>query len=577
LEIADSEDDIDVVGMFFLIEFCLTAIAIAAACAFPNLGAIWFEKVEQQLGCLARRRGLAVVVVGLTALVARAALLPIEGIPRPGIHDEFSYLLAADTFAHGRITNPTHPMWVHFETFHVIQQPTYTSKYPPAQGLFLTLGQVLLGHPFWGVWLSVGLMCATICWMLQGWLPPIWALVGGLLALIRLGTFSYWANSYWGGAVAATGGALVLGALPRIKRHQRIRDALLMGLGLAILANSRPYDGLIFSLPVGIALIVWMCRNKRATLGRVAVRIVLPLGLVLAVTGAGMLYYFWRTTGSPFRSPFFLNAQAYEPVPVFPWQSIKPVPAYHHPALRNFYLGLPLAQYEFARSHPSWFVLSRTAFLCFFFIGPVLGLPLFMLGVILPRDMSYTDIGHRTRFLLLVCCVSFVGLLLPIYILPHYAAPVTSALYTSLLLAMQRIRRWRLRGERSGLAIVRAVFASCVVLLLLRAAAPVLHIPVPPTLIHSWCSPDYQNLDRARTLARLEGYERAQLAIVRYKPDHDWDREWVYNAPDIDRAKVVWARDMGSAQNEELISYFKNRQVWLVEPDETPPKLSLIR
>ena len=212
-----------------------------------------------------------------------------------------------------------------------------------------------------------------------------------------------------------------------------------------------------------------------------------------------------------------------------------------------------------------------------FFIGPVLSLPLFTLGVILPHDMSYTDIGHSTRFLLLVCCVSFVGLLLPIYILPHYAAPVTSAIYASLLLAMQRIRRWHLRGERTGLAIVRAVSATCVVLLLLRAAAPLLHISVPPTVIHTWCSQDYQNLDRARTLARLEGYERGQLAIVRYKPDHDWDREWVYNDADIDRARVVWARDMGSAQNEELISYFKGRQVWLVEPDETPPKLSPIR
>ncbi len=361
------------VGMFFLIEFCLTIIAIGVACVFPNLGASWFERVEQQLGCLARRRGLAVVVVGLTALAARAALRPIEGIPQPGIHDEFSYLLGADTFARGRITNPTHPMWIHFETFQVIQQPTYTSKYLPAQGPILAVGQVFLGHPFWGLWLSVGLMCAAICWMLQGWLPPIWALLGGLLALIRLGTFSYWANSYWGGAVAATGGALVLGALPRIKRHQRARDALLMGLGLAILANSRPYDGLIFSLPVGIAFIVWMYRKKRATLGRVAARIVLPLRLVLAVTGAGMLYYFWRSSGSPIRSPFFVYAQAYDPIPVFPWESIKPQPAYHHAALRNFYFGLPLAQYEFARSHPSWFVLTRTAFLCFFFVGPVLG------------------------------------------------------------------------------------------------------------------------------------------------------------------------------------------------------------
>ena len=126
----------------------------------------------------------------------------------------------------------------------------------------------------------------------------------------------------------------------------------------------------------------------------------------------------------------------------------------------------------------------------------------------------------------------------------------------------------------AGLFLVRAIPVLCVVLAMLRLYAQPLNIELPSALMSTAYGTAPLGLQRAHVLAELGKRAGGQLAIVRYTPGHDIFGEWVYNAADIDRSKVVWAREMDSAGNLELLKYFKDRQAWLVEPDLNPPRVS---
>lgn len=532
-------------------------VAVVLAAVYPQLGGARLRRFELWLAAVARRRRLSVLLCFTTVMVVRVALLPVMPAPPLAFQDDFSYLLAADTFAHWRLANPPHPMWTHFETFHVIFHPTYASMYPPFQGLLLLLGK-MLGHPFVGVALSLGLMCAAICWMLQAWLPPGWALLGGLLPTARIGIFTYWANSYCGGAVAAIGGALVLGAWPRIVRRPRLRDALVLGLGLAILANSRPYEGFILSLPVAVYLFLWMLGKRRPPPEVILPRVVLPVFLLLTMTGGAMGYYFSRVTGSPIRMPYQVNRAAYGVAPYFVWQTQNAVPAYRHAAMRDFYMHIELPAYQRMRSANGFVHETAIKFLVIwgFYLGPVLTIPLLAL--------PWTLRDRRIRRLMVTGMFSVIGVVVVTFFIPHYVAVITAIIIALVLQSMRHLRLWRPEGRAIGTALVRALVMLSVVLIPLHAWL--------------WARGDTKNLasigpQRARIMIALEALPDKQLVIVRYRPQHDPLQEWVYNDADIDGSKVVWARDMGPEQNRELIHYYKDRRVWVVEVDDRTAKL----
>jgi hypothetical protein len=561
--------DAAVIGAFSLKSIPLRYVAFATlgllALFFPLLGQNIFRRIERAVSDFSARTPQAMCVLFILIIAARLLTLLRLHVPLPGIHDSFSYLLMGDTFAHGRLTNPPHPMWVSFETFHVNWLPTYSSMYPPAQGFVLALGQ-LLGHPWIGVLLSDAAMCVAIFWMLQAWMPSRWAFLGGALAGLKFGIASYWMNSYWGGAVAAIGGALVLGALARVTKHARVRDTILLGVGLAILANSRPYEGLIFSIPAAVWFLVWLVgRVKSSGALRATLRqVVAPLLAVLFATAAFIGYYDWRLTGNALLMPHTLNMRTYHSAAVFLWQHPGPEKQYRNSQFDDFYNGWERSDYQ-----TTWADAIRATELkrdnlnrTFLWPGLLLAVP----------GLPFVFRDHKMRFLLLTFAIVSIGVLVVVWSQPHYAAPLTCVVYAIIVQMLRHLRTMRIGARPIGVALSRAA-----VLLLALDTANYVRL--------GWCDPKIWNCEgdvsRFVIADRLEHTPGRHLIMVRYEEDnHNIHDEWVYNGADIDGAKVLWARELDAEQNVKLFAYFKDRKVWLVTPDSdntylepyTPPE-----
>ena len=327
---------------------CLLVFAGAFFCPrrFGKMQRLSFLRpLENALNRFAQRRALAILTVGVLALALNAAISLGGQMPQPSVHDEFSYLLAADTFAHERLSNPMHQFWQHFESFHIIQQPTYNSKYPPGQGLMLAIGQVLFALPVAGSWLGTAFACMAICWALQQWLRARTAFLGGLLAVVHP-VIIFWTQGFWGNQLALLGGALVVGALPFFSSENRMvpsRAGWIFGVGCALMLITRPFEGAALTAFLLVVIAGQLLRRpKEKQLDsaqplnalRRSVRAVLPIAIVLCGTLGFWGFYNYRVTGKATRMPYAVHHQTYGISPLFIWEKFRPTPVYRHRELR---------------------------------------------------------------------------------------------------------------------------------------------------------------------------------------------------------------------------------------------------
>ena len=380
-----------------------------------------------------RNTTVAVGVVFATSL-AVSLLLGLLKTPEPVVHDEFSYLLTADTFSQGRLANPTHPLWRQMETFHVIHEPTYVAKYPPGQGAVLAIGQVLFGSPIAGVWLSLALACAAVCWMLQAWVPRRWAFIGGLLVCFHPAIQYCWGQSFWGGALAMLGGALVFGAAPRLARRIDVAPATLLGLGLVLLAFGRPFEGLVASLPVMVWLALRLYSDPDRNARVVVLYLATPVMVFMLAGAVAWMTYNVRTTGSPFEMAYSIYEDRYDPARPFVFERPQHV-SYGHADLERFWRWSYNESYLKQRTFLSFVFWRAVAWASMFgfFVPPILVLPLL---TIRGRRSS-----PRTTLALLTVTTFLIAQLTVRWTYPHYFAPITVLFFYAFVEGLRHVTR----------------------------------------------------------------------------------------------------------------------------------------
>jgi hypothetical protein len=523
------------------LETGLVGLSLLLAAGGLSVNRVLPERWLDSFDRFSARKYLPILAIIAAAGVVRLALLPWYPIPLPIIHDEFSYLLGAQTFALGRLTNPTHPMWVHFETFWVLQQPTYVSIYPPAQAAMLAVG-IVMGNPWFAVLGCWMLTCGAFVWMLRPWFPPGWAFCGGILLFSRT-LMSYWSDSYWGGALAALSGAIIVGAAGRIwfQRTARWRYGWLLGAGIAVLLNRRPFEGLLLTAGIGLMLIYWLFKKADRPVVRQAIRVAVPALAVLLPCGAFIGYYNARATGNPLVLPYVKGFETYFSARHDILIPAAPEPVYRNPELRTFYRAC-YTYYRYRQQH----FLRSLAGLVFhswqFYLGPSLSLPLLL-------ALPWIWRSRRIRPILLILAGCLEVNATETWLFPHYIACEAPLMWIIVIESMTILAaRW----PNWGRSVVAASLIGC--------AFGVPGSVLSPVIRNIRRDPSWPRSRIAATLAATPG---KHLVLVKYLPGRDLhDPEWVYNEPDIDSSRIVWARDLGPEQNARCFDYFRGRRIW---------------
>ncbi len=478
-------------------------------------------------------------------------MVSIAGVPVPQTHDEFAYLLAADTFLHGRLVNPAPFSPPHFEYFHILIEPVYTAKFPPLQGVFLAIGKVLTGFPIAGVWLAGLLSSLVIYWLQRAFFSLRWSLFGTILWIFAPLNL-VWSDSYWGGHLAVIGGALSVGAFFRYLQFESLKYLFVWGVGIFLLLNSRLYEGTVLT---GILVSLWvfeMSKSRKLTKGIYQGGAVFVL--IILFNLACIAFYNYTVTQNPLLLPYSLQHSRFHKVPLFVFQKpvepkaeippvIKKLDERWLAELRSDYKNPLTAVVSTAERIPIYLVwLTRSPFL----------LILFLYGLVVLAKGAKKDFGKN---LIIILAIFLAALFLTTFKGDRFLAPIVGIAFVSITLAAKMLYLKMVFGKYLILFLPLIVGGGFVFGLFWLESK---RNPLPVI--------ENNFLSRGQIVNFLSAQGGKHLVFLETSEANPADaRFYVYNEAEMNAASIIWAHNLSESENEVLIDYHQNRKIWLLK------------
>ncbi len=538
-----------------------------------------------------------IVLLIFAVFALRIVSLSAHPIPYPRVTDEFAYILAAKTFAAGKITNQPHELQEFFDTRHVLSSPTVMSKYQPGTALLMAAFYHISGDYYWGVVAASAMMIAAIYWAMRGWCGRLPSLIIALVFLLVTRAPHYFTDSYWGGALPFAACFIMIGAYPRIVYQQRDHLLAIASAGLIIGFSTRPLESALCAVVLLISGLIRRLRHdtkqERAKLLKTSALVIILMLLPFALF---QLYYNNRVTGNPLLVPYALYSSQYQIYPFFYGQKTYPELVADNPLVSSWQQHEGKYYNSIAAFGPlknmllQFSIMTPDKFIEFFktakFVQPdphgnilyqTSSALIMAIVIFTPLLLIYCAIIYQACYMLLFgLLVGVVVNMFRVPFFPHYLS-MHMAFFVVAIVMMGKI----FIRQSKNKALSQLFFAFCGMCALILSShnnsnsySPSNNNKAIENRLENGKLPEINREQKSINLRKIIDNGLTQTAdkhliFVNHLPEIAEDKThviWIYNEPDIKNSKIIWARDISPSANAALINMYPERKIWYVEP-----------